>query len=403
MKILFLSELFYPHGGGAEFATYLIAKELAMAGHQVQVIANEFEGEPERSVMDGFTVIRKPLLSNPSSVKYSMLLQGGSFSSRWLVKLVEWSDIVYVPRYWYSSIPLVKKLGKPLIVHLHDYIPICPVANLFDSRSNQICLESRCSAGCIYSYERLKGTDKLQSNVSSVLNSTIGRYMGWMIKGSDAVICVSHAQRQLIADRVPELDGKSSVIYNPLPDLQSIPMRKKGFVYFGGASPMKGFQVLTQSISKVRNESFKIKAAGFRDAKWSGKVFPDKRVDLLGWVSEKDLSEVYSEVNAVLVPSIWAEPAPYVVYEAILRGRLVIGSRIGGIPEQLEGYEGCLLVEPGDPSDLAENMEIMLGFDLVEAQGFADLNRSKLIKMDHNQRMLESFEALMNRLLASRM
>ena len=45
MRILFLSELFYPHGGGAEFATYLISKKLAEAGHQIRVITNRFRDE----------------------------------------------------------------------------------------------------------------------------------------------------------------------------------------------------------------------------------------------------------------------------------------------------------------------------------------------------------------------
>jgi len=344
------------------------------------------------------TVIRRPLLRTPSSVKYSMLLQGGNFHGKWLKELVDWSDVVYMPRYWYSAISLVKRSGKPLIVHLHDYIPVCPVANLFDSRMNQVCVKSGCSSGCVYSYERLKGTNRFSSLMSSTLNSTIGRYMGWMIRGSDAVICVSKAQRQLLVDRAPALDGKTSVIYNPLPDLQSIPITKKGFAYFGGSSPMKGFQVLAQSIPKVRSESFRMKAAGFRGSDKSGRELADKRVDVVGWVSEKGLEEVYAVTHAVLVPSIWAEPAPYVVYEAILRGRLVVGSRIGGIPEQLEGYEGCLLVEPGNPSDLAEKIEILEDIDLDEAQKIAEGNRDKLMRLDQNRRTLEAFESLMNRL-----
>jgi glycosyltransferase involved in cell wall biosynthesis len=400
MKILFLSELFYPHGGGAEFATYLIAKELTKNGHEIKIVTNEFEGESKQSQMDGFSVIRKPLLNNPNSVKFSMLLKGGHFTNRWLSTYVGWADVVYVPRYWYSSIPLIKKMGKPLIVHLHDYIPICPVSNLFDSRSNKLCSERGCSAGCVYSYERLKGTDKIGSNVSSVLNSTIGRYMGWLIKCSDAVICVSNAQRDLITCRIPELKEKTSVIYNPLPDLQQIPITNKGFAFFGGSSPLKGFQVLAKAIPRVQDQSFKVKAAGFRDPDWSTNEL-DKRFELLGWVSEKDLSKVNSEVVSVLVPSIWAEPAPYVVYEAILRGRLVIGSKIGGIPEQLEGCKGCLLTKPGDPSDLADKIEVMLGLDLDEAQSFADYNRDNLKKKDHDRRMVKDFESLMKRLLST--
>lgn len=401
MKILFLSELFYPHGGGAEFATYLIAKQLIRAGHQVKVIVNAFEGEPENDLVDGFTIIRKQLFTDPISVKYSMLLHGGNLREKWLADLVDWADIVYIPRYWYSAIPLIKRLNKPLIVHLHDYIPLCPVANLFDSRSSTVCMEKGCSSECIYSYERLKGTDILRSHASSLLNSTIGRYMGWMINGSDVVVCVSNAQRQMLVERAPALKGKTSVIYNPLPDLQRIPVNEKGFVYFGGTSPMKGFHILNQSLPKIHHESFKLKAAGFRDKYEPSESFNDKRVDVVGWVPEGKLADIYKGTHAVLVPSIWAEPAPYVVYEAILRGRLVIGSRIGGIPEQLEGYDGCLLVEPGNPSDLAEKIEASLELDIDKAQRYTDSNRRKLIEKNHNQRMLEAFEVIMNRLMAA--
>lgn len=47
LRILFLSELFYPHGGGAELATYLYAKLLSSAEFNVVVVTNRFSGEPE--------------------------------------------------------------------------------------------------------------------------------------------------------------------------------------------------------------------------------------------------------------------------------------------------------------------------------------------------------------------
>jgi glycosyltransferase involved in cell wall biosynthesis len=399
MKILFLSELFYPHGGGAEYASFLIAKILAGAGHQVRVVTNIFTDEPEKSLEEGITVIRKNLLRNLNSVKYSMLINMDIFFQKWMTDLIDWADIVYVPRYWYSSIPFIKKSGRPLIVHLHDYIPLCPVANLFDPRSKRVCEEGGCSSACVYSYERFKGNSRFHSMASSILNSTIGRYMGWMIKGSDAIICVSNNQKKLLVNKSPELDGKTTVIYNPLPDLELIPMNRKGFAYFGGPSPLKGFQVLVQSIAYVRNESFRIKATGFEDNN-ERKIGPiDKRMEIMNWVTGEDLVEVYSDIHTVIVPSIIPEPAPYVVYEAILRGRLVIGSRIGGIPEQLKGYKGCQLFEPGDHYQLADKIDAMLEVDVDEAQEIASYNREKLVREDHNRKMLESFEGLMNRLL----
>ena len=73
MNILFLSELFYPHGGGAELATYLYAKLLTEAGFNVVVVTNRFTGELEVSKSKNLIVYRLPLFDGTESVKYSIL------------------------------------------------------------------------------------------------------------------------------------------------------------------------------------------------------------------------------------------------------------------------------------------------------------------------------------------
>lgn len=45
VNVLFLSELYYPHGGGAELATYLYAKLLSEEGFNVVVVTSRFAGE----------------------------------------------------------------------------------------------------------------------------------------------------------------------------------------------------------------------------------------------------------------------------------------------------------------------------------------------------------------------
>ncbi len=49
-----------------------------------------------------------------------------------------------------------------------------------------------------------------------------------------------------------------------------------------------------------------------------------------------------------LVPSVWPEPCPTVVMEAMAMGKPVIGSRIGGLPDLIVDGETGLLVQPGD-------------------------------------------------------
>jgi hypothetical protein len=110
-----LSELFYPHGGGAELATYMYAKLLSKRpGIRVTVVTNQFPGEAYFSKNEGFSIYRLPLLKN-ESMKYSILQRFDVLLSSVVRKLCKQSDIVYIPRYWISAIPLAKNLGKPVI------------------------------------------------------------------------------------------------------------------------------------------------------------------------------------------------------------------------------------------------------------------------------------------------
>jgi len=155
LNILILSELFYPHGGGAELATYLYAKLLSEAKTNVVVVTNRFEGESEFSDKNGFKVYRFPLFVKAENVKYSILKLVNVLFSSFMRKLIKWADVVYVPRFWFSAIPLAKAYKKPVIVHLHDYIPIYPLATFYNFKEDRVC-DRTCSMDCIYRGERRK-------------------------------------------------------------------------------------------------------------------------------------------------------------------------------------------------------------------------------------------------------
>ena len=61
MKILILSELFYPHGGGAELATSLYADILAKEGNDVKIVTNRFASEQEVTKKGNLVIYRVPL------------------------------------------------------------------------------------------------------------------------------------------------------------------------------------------------------------------------------------------------------------------------------------------------------------------------------------------------------
>ena len=61
----------------------------------------------------------------------------------------------------------------------------------------------------------------------------------------------------------------------------------------------------------------------------------------------------------VVVPSEWFENCSMVVLESMALGKPVIGSRIGGIPEQVEDGKSGLLFEMGNIHELAEKMKTL--------------------------------------------
>lgn len=73
-----------------------------------------------------------------------------------------------------------------------------------------------------------------------------------------------------------------------------------------------------------------------------------------------DPASVFAALDIVVVPSIQPEPFGCVVIEAMAAGTPVIGSRCGGIAEQIVDGESGILFCPGDAEDLAEALHLML-------------------------------------------
>ena len=79
------------------------------------------------------------------------------------------------------------------------------------------------------------------------------------------------------------------------------------------------------------------------------------RVIFTGWISREEVPYYYAISDIVVVPSI-QEAFGLVVSEAMACGKPVVGTKVGGIPDQIiDGYNG-FLVPPKDPEALAERV-----------------------------------------------
>jgi glycosyltransferase involved in cell wall biosynthesis len=84
----------------------------------------------------------------------------------------------------------------------------------------------------------------------------------------------------------------------------------------------------------------------------------EDRVIFTGDVQET--RDIYAALDVTVVPSVLPEPFGRVVMESMAAGTPVIGSRCGGIPEQVEDGVTGLLFNPGDEEDLANALAQLL-------------------------------------------
>lgn len=346
MKVAVFAEALWPWGeGGGELATYLYAVGLRELGAQVRVFVRR-GGPPPR----GLEVVE---LGGAGTRKFHV----PPLAAR---RALEWADVAYFASAYWELIPLAKRVGRKAVVHLHSYEPACPMGTLYNWSAGSVCrAEERRCWSCIWHTERALGRSILRALASQAANVPAAPLFVRALRSADAAVFVSEAQRRLFVAHARDLP-KSYVLYNPAPRLSYSPPAGRGIGYFGGLNPLKGYRVLLEAWRRLGldGELHMTRAEGLRD--------PPRGVRVYGSLSPEELDSLYLKIWAVAVPSIWEEPFSYVALEGLVRGRLVVASKAGGLPEVLEGAPGTFLVPRGDPAALAEALERSLEADAEE-------------------------------------
>jgi glycosyltransferase involved in cell wall biosynthesis len=190
---------------------------------------------------------------------------------------------------------------------------------------------------------------------------------------------------------MPSTRDKTHVVYNPMPVVPQLGDEGKDFGYLGGPSVLKGFDILCQALKKVhpKTKTHATKMSNLSEnmrhsLKESGIVAHEK-------LDKESYTSLYKNVQVVIVPSIWPEPLPYVVSEALLSKRLVIASKVGGIPEQVKGSEGAFLFEPESYDQLAELIQSVEDLDNESRLDLGQKNRKAFLRKFNNEKASQEF------------
>lgn len=389
MKVLVFSELFHPHGGGAELATWLYCRALVQNDFEVSVITRQFPNESRAGLCDGVKVYRYPFRFDAGS-RYQTFVNANIISSSFVNEKVSESDVVYIPGMWYNAIPLAKMHRKPVVVHLHNYSLTCPTSLMYDFVKHQVGKSTRRS---FLLHEMIqKGRKGRSLFVSCFMNESLGKHLNRLLTSADALVFVSDAQMQLSMSVCTGFEEKSHMVYNPIPECPIVRSERTGIGYFGGNNFLKGFAVLMRALRSLGNCHANVYATMFRDGPKVFEMGNGAKMHFLPRLGYGDLMKIMGNLSIVVAPSIWPEPLPYVVMEAILRGKLVVASNIGGIPEIVRGLkEGVRLVEPSRHQEVTEALEEFMDVVLLRANDIGAENRTILLRSFNNDESVNSF------------
>jgi spore coat protein SA len=199
---------------------------------------------------------------------------------------------------------------------------------------------------------------------------------------ADQVICVSDYIRRCAVSCFPEHSAKFSVVINAtdpqvfrpygaeavdaLAGLVALDPVCRYLLFVGRLTEIKGVHVLIEAFQKI-HEMFPETRLIITGSSFFGgaatTVYEQSLRELAapvadaivftGFLPHDKLRYLYSAVDIVCLPSVWQDPCPLVVFEAMSAGSCLVASRVGGIPEIVEHGVDAVLVEPDDATGLA--------------------------------------------------
>lgn len=407
MKILFLVHFFPPtHTAGAENYTFDLARALVGEGHQVYVLCagtwdsgeNYWNGYTDETYA-GIHVRRLHLcwykMADPNGYLYDNPLTAGHLQA-WLSEIRP--DVVHVTSCYTLSASVIhvcKDAGLPVVVTLVDFWFLCPRLTLLRP-DNTLCDGKTTPWECLrcllrnakaYRWPRKvlpeAATARLLTLVSkhTFLSRQRGlrgmcldmdhrkMYLSHILRVVDCLIVPSEFLREMYASVIPDLDRirviPFSIDTSWLPEVG--PQTEVRGIRFGSIShlaPIKGIHLAVEAYKRLSAEcgaslsiwgelpeaspyakQLRALSSGVQGISFQGRFAPDQ------------LGKVLSQVDVVLVPSLWYENNPLVIQTAFAAGRPVIATNLGGMSSLVQHEVNGLLFERDNVADLSRQMQ----------------------------------------------
>jgi len=447
VKILQVVHQFLPHqAAGTEIYTYKLSTELLRRGHAVHVFHRDF-GHPEREYLeedaelDGLK-LRRVFHNAPPWLGNAFLNPRIEQSFRAYVAEIS-PDMIHFQHLDNLSptLPLVAKgMQKPTVMTLADFWLMCPAMRLYDVERESFCEGPaggfRC-ARCPTLFTSLPGVEpppsegefkptlakvpwslkklvprrlkdavkrRLRGSGAPAAETRMANYVALISAGLtarlhsmmalDLIIAPSRFIRNLhIEYGIPE----DKIIYSDygfdlsgLSDVSKSPSESVRFGYTGTLHVHKGAHVLIEAFRAAQLSNAVLKIFGWGDPGYIDMLkrkARGARIEFMGKYKPSDVARVFSEIDVLVVPSLWYENSPLVIHEAFATRTPVLASGIGGMAELVADGRGGMTFSAGSVEDLACKIQALTEDESLRSS--LAVNAPKVKTIEENARELE--------------
>jgi glycosyltransferase involved in cell wall biosynthesis len=306
-------------------------------------------------------------------------------------------DIVHFHNIYHQLTPALIKVarnfGCKTVLTAHDYKIVCPSYSML--RDGKVC--DSCITGTVFNAFRYRCQEGSASKSLLLSLEATWQYIAQNYQALDVIVSPSVFLRGILLRTLP--NSRIDVIVNGVDDSPLAEVSDEGYMlYFGRLSREKGVATLLAAHKKMQNSApLKVVGHGPLHDELAAK-YPD--VEFLGYVQQGEaLDKLIKHARAVILPSECYENCSMAILEAMSLGKPVIGSRIGGIPEQIrDGIEG-ILFEPGNAQELANAMDA-LADSQEKARNMGLHGRARLSEKYALSKHMDTLQALYKELLS---
>ena len=279
-------------------------------------------------------------------------------------------DLVHVHNISGATLaPLVacRRFGVPVVLTLHDHWLLCP-NNMLYKGDGTVCDPAQEARACGQCFRRYDFWADLpwRRQVFARLVEHVRLFVSPSRRLVDLHVAAGYDRARF---RIVPYGIYPGAFRLPSDPMLREYVRERGLyrtlLFAGAVVESKGLQTLIDALPLLIRyvERLRLLVAGWGDERFLSIL---RRVDplavkVLGRVPFQEMRALYAAADLTLVPSLWYDNSPMVIYESLLAGTPVLGADIGGIPELIEIEQTGDLFPPGDAMALVEAVIRHLG------------------------------------------